>query len=51
MNKLDLAGRMLDRMIPDCEVKPMYLLSETEYELEAEDFGDEIVTEEEIKEA
>jgi hypothetical protein len=28
----------------------MYLLSETEYELEAEDFGDEIVTEEEIKE-
>ena len=38
-------------MIPDCEVKSMYLLSETEYELEAEDFGDEIVTEEEIKEA
>lgn len=51
MNKLDLAGRMLDRMIPDCEVKPMYLLSEIEYELEAEDFGDELVTEEEIKES
>ena len=51
MNNLKYSKRMLERMMPDCEVKPMYLLPEVEYKLEAEDFGEETMKFDDIKEA
>ena len=48
MNKFKYSRNMLLKLIPECEFKPMYLLDDTEYKLEAEEFGEEIISEEKI---